>query len=471
MRHLSFSNTIKVMLLLFALPMISHAQDEKFSYGRPNYWRPYDKRGINQFETSKDTGFAYDGMRIRLGAGFTQQFQGLKHKNPNALNNTVGAYSSSGSVAGNKLKDITPGFQTAQANLYLDVQLAPGITMNVTTYLSSKHHNEAWVKGGYIQFDKLPFNNAFLDRIMKYTTIKIGHFEVDYGDAHYRRSDGGNAIYNPFMESYIMDAYATEIGGEIYVKHNGLFGMVGLTAGMIKGNVDSLYYKSNPDNDLKKQPSILLKAGFDKQVAEHVRVRVSASYYGNQSCGSNTLYGGDRTGSNYQFVMELASSNPSSTTGAGTPLAFSGRFNPGFTKKINSGMLNAFVKTYGLEVFGTYEKSSGRAASESDTRDASQYAVDAVYRFFPKENVFIGARYNAVTARPINNATGTGAGAITYDKDIKVDRVALAAGWFLTNNILLKGEYVIQKYKDFPVADYRAGGQFKGYVVEAVVGF
>ena len=54
---------------------------------------------------------------------------------------------------------------TAQANLFTDVQLADGIRMNVTTYLSTRHHNEAWVKGGYIQFDKLPFvKSKFLIR-------------------------------------------------------------------------------------------------------------------------------------------------------------------------------------------------------------------------------------------------------------------------------------------------------------------
>ncbi len=55
--------------------------------------------------------------------------------------------------------------------------------------------------------------------------------------------------------------------------------------------------------------------------------------------------------------------------------------------------------------------------------------------------------------------------------DVKVDLVALAGGWFLTKNILMKAEYVVQNYKDFPKADYRSGGKFNGYVIEAVVGF
>lgn len=456
-----------LMTALLALPFMAFAQ---FSDNIQNM-RYYDQRGINVFEDPKDSVTKFDGLKVKLGAGFTQQFQNLKHKNPDALKNDIGSFSNGTSVAGNKLKVITAGFQTAQANLFLDVQLADGIRLNVTSYMSSKHHNENWVKGGFIQFDKLPFKGKVWEDIMKYTTIKIGHFEVDYGDEHYRRSDGGQALWNPFMEGNIMDEFATEIGGEIYVRKNGWIGMIGLTNGMIKGNVDSLYKASNPDGDLHKSPSLLFKAGYDKQVTEKVRVRLTGSYYGNQSSGSNTLFGGDRTGSNYQYVMELNSANPSSTTGAGTPLAFSGRFNPGFSKKINAVMFNGFLKASGFEVFATYETASGRTAKETANRSVNQFAIDGVYRFGKTENVFLGVRYNTVSGRLANNAAGTGAGSIVYTGDVNINRFVVSGGWFLTKNVLLKAEYVTQQYKDFPVADYRAGGQFNGYVVEAVVGF
>ncbi len=313
--------------------------------------RPYDKSGINVFEDPKDSASIFNGIKVKFGAGFTQQFQNLKHQNPDALNNQAGSFANGVSVPGNKLKVVTAGFQTAQANLYMDVQLADGIRLNITSYLSTKHHNETWVKGGYIQFDKLPFKGQIWTDIMKVATLKIGHFEVDYGDEHYRRSDGGQALYNPFMEGNIMDEFATEIGGEVLLRKNGWFGVVGVTNGMIKGNVDSLYKAANPDNNLHKSPSLLLKAGFDKKISDNLRVRLSGSYYGNQSSGGNTLFGGDRSGSNYQFIMEQNSANPSSTTGAGTPLAFSGRFNPGFSKKINAFMFNGFIKAQGLELF------------------------------------------------------------------------------------------------------------------------
>ena len=122
-------------------------------------------------------------------------------------------------------------------------------------------------------------------------------------------------------------------------------------------------------------------------------------------------------------------------------------------------MLNAFLKAGGLEFFGTYEKAQGFSKTETKDRDANQFAGELLYRF-AKDKLYVGARYNTVTARLAN-----------FAKDVSVDRVAGAAGWFLTRNVLLKAEVVQQKYKDFPASDYRAGGKFNGYVIEAVVGF
>lgn len=451
MRHFMLSRSgVIALAFLLALPSAILAQDNKMSYGSPAYWRPYGQTGINVFETTKaDDSLQYTGMKVRIGAGFTQQFQNLKQKNKGALGND--SY--------NKLYPLASGFMTAQANLFVDVQLADGIRLNVTTYLSTRHHNEAWVKGGYIQFDKLPFKAKFWQDLMKITTIKVGHMEINYGDAHFRRSDGGQTLYNPFMESYIMDGYATEIGGEVYLQKDGLFGMVGVTNGMIKGNVDSVA-KTEVDDNVKRQPSIYFKGGIDKNISDNIRVRFSGSFYHNSSSAASglTLFGGDRSGSNYQNVMEKAPAGVSLPKS--TDIAFSGRLNPGFTKKVDAIMLNGFLKMAGLELFGTYETAKGRSKTETSNRRMNQYAGDIVYRFGSRENLFAGLRYNLVKGQLAGIAN-----------DVKVDRVAGAAGWFVTRNILLKGEYVIQKYRSFPSSDYRSGGKFNGYVIEAVVGF
>ncbi|MGE5518297.1 MAG: hypothetical protein ACM3VS_00125 [Candidatus Dadabacteria bacterium] len=451
--------TIRTLLFIVAIaPLASIAQEAqpqqrelKEFYGRPAYWRPYDQRGINQFETSKSDDLPFEGLRIRFGAGFTMQYQDLKHEN-------------SKNYGATRLYPLQDGFMTSQANLFTDVQLLDGVSMNVTTYLSARHHNEAWVKGGYIQIDKTPFiKSAFLDNLMKYATIKVGHMEINYGDAHFRRPDGGQTLQSPFMEGYILDAFTTEIGGEVYLKYNGLFGMLGMTSGMIKGHVDSTY-KTAFDDNTKRSPSLYLKGGVDKQVTEQVRVRVSGSLYTNSSAAGSglTLYGGDRTGSNYQNVMEnvpAGTANPSYTA-----VAFSGRVNPGFSKKVTAFMLNGLLKVSGLELFGTYENASGRTKNETDLRHANQVAGDVIYRFGANENFYIGGRYNTANVDFAKTATQN---AFTG----KINRTALDFGWFMSRNVLTKIEYVNQTYNDFPTTDYRNGGKFHGVVVEAAVSF
>ncbi len=145
---------------------------------------------------------------------------------------------------------------------------------------------------------------------------------------------------------------------------------------------------------------------------------------------------------------------------ASTAVAFSGRFNPGFSKKVTAITFNGFVKAGGLEILAAYETAKGRTKAETSERKMNQLAGDVVYRLGKEENVFFGVRYNTVNAELAGVAN-----------DVTIDRFAVAGGWFLTKNVLLKAEYVTQKYKNFAVTDYRNGGKFNGYVIEAVVGF
>jgi hypothetical protein len=140
--------TLSALAIAMVSPAILHAQTTVANL------RPYDKDGINVFETQKDTTAKFEKVKLNFGAGFTQSFQGLKHE-------------SDVNAGANKLYSISSGFNTASANLFMDVQLADGIRLNLTTYLSSRHHNETYVKGGYMQFDKLPFKGQVWDDIMR----------------------------------------------------------------------------------------------------------------------------------------------------------------------------------------------------------------------------------------------------------------------------------------------------------------
>jgi hypothetical protein len=424
-----------LVVLIGLLPLTSNAQDKEF-YGRPSYWRPYDQRGINVFETSKEDSIPFEGPRIRFGAGFTQQFQSLKHE----------------TKSGKDLFQMGANFNLAQANLFIDAQLADGIRLHVANYMSSRHHEEFWVKGGYIQFDKLPFKGQFWSDLMKITTIKVGHMELNYGDAHFRRTDGGQSLYNPFIENYIVDAFTTEVGGEVTLQKNGVFGLIGVTNGVLNPSVKA--QTKDQKGDSSRGPSIYLKAGIDKTLGEKLRVRFTGSAYLNNHAQSASLYGGDRTGSNYWGVLEAPGYDP-------VAKFTSGRFNPGFSRKIKAFQFSGFVKAGGLELFGNLETAKGNAAAaDPKERSMNQTAVDAIYRLGKQENLFVGVRYNTVKAEMVG-----------YTEKVKIDRTAFAAGWFLTRNVLLKGEYVTQKYNNFLPTDVRNGGKFHGYVVEAVVGF
>jgi len=406
-------------------------------------WRPYDQSGINVFESPKDSVTSFDGLKVRIGAGFTQQFQSLKHSN------------TAGSTA--LYPRLKSGFNLAQANLNIDVQLADGIALNLVTYLSSRHHNEAWVKGGYIQFDKVPFKGKVWDDIFKVVTLKVGHMQVNYGDQHFRRSDGGQTLYNPFVENYIMDAFLTEIGAEVILRKNGFTGVVSATNGLINGGVQAPLEPGSTTRTYKRSPSLIGKLAYDNQFTKNVRMRVAGSVYHNSSAGRSTLYAGDRTGSNYFFVMEGATANSKDNF-------TSGRISPNFTNQITALQFNALLKAYGFELFGTFENAQGRTINEkvagSPKRKVNQIAIDGIYRIGAKENLFLGVRYNQVKGELVNATT-----------EQTVDRVSFGAGWFLTKNILLKGEYVNQNYKGYATGNILNGGNFKGVVVQAVVGF
>ena len=399
--------------------------------------RPLDQRGLLMFEFPKYDAVPFKGFAMSWGAAFTQQFQGLHHDN-------AAAPKMAGTTNQNELMAIGNGFNNAAANLYLNAQLAPGIRVTLESYLSSKHHNETWVKDGYLLIDESPIKVELLENLMQLVTVKAGHYEINYGDAHFRRSDNGNALYNPFVGNLILDAFTTEIGGEVYVRLGPALAMGSITGGEVKGTVQTPGQRS---------PSYLGKLGFDRQVSTNLRVRLTGSAYQNYKSGSNTLYSGDRGGSRYNLVME----NVTATSAAN---AWSGTINPGFKNSVTSFMVNPFIKYRGLEFFGVDEMSKGKANTEADKRVIHQYAADVVYRFLPGEKAYVGARYNQVN--------GTLAGIV---KPISVDRQAFAAGWFLTPGLMLKGELVRQSYNRFPSTDLRHNGEFKGFVMEGVVAF
>jgi hypothetical protein len=442
-------------LLVFTAPLAAQApapdpaaggqataqeEEKKDEPGRTitmQYFRPMDQRGINVFETTKEAGAEYTGFKVDFNAAFTSQVQNLSHSNTAAPVVVNG-------VNANQLANIGFGFNNSTANLSLNAQLMPGVRVALTSYLSSRHHNETWVKDGYIQVDQAPVDLLPLKMLFEIATVRVGHMEINYGDAHFRRTDNGNAIYNPFVGNYILDAFTTEIGGEVYLKTASVIAMGAITGGEIRGTV------LEPG---QRGPTVIGKLGVDRNVRKDLRVRLTGSMYKTDQAMSSTLYGGDRAGSRYYWVME-------NTTATESANFTSGLINPGFRNKVTALMVNPFVKYRGLEVFGVIERAEGKASAELTERTWNQYATDVVYRFLPREQAFAGVRYN--------KAEGALVG---IPNDVGATRWQVAGGWFLTQNVLMKAEYVSQEYNGYPVTNIRNGGKFSGVMLEGVVAF
>jgi hypothetical protein len=185
-------------------------------------------------------------------------------------------------------------------------------------------------------------------------------------------------------------------------------------------------------------------------LSEDLRVRLTTSMYKNDQSASNTLYTGDRAGSRYYDVIE----NTSSTSNA-----WSAEIRPGFTNKVRAYVVNPFVKYRGLELFGNIETAAGQASTEPRLRTWRQLAGEGLYRFWD-ENLYAGYRYNTAAGELLGIAN-----------DVNANRWQVAGGWYVNPMMLLKAEYMNQKYYGFPTNDIRNGAFIKGFMVEATLAF
>ena len=235
---------------------------------------------FGQFEQAKLNASEFENLRVKVGADFALQLQMLDHE------------------ADVELIDLKNNFNLPTANLSITADLAPGIQLYINNYLSSRHHNEAWVEGGYLIIDNMPFLPA-ADNIMKYLTIKAGVMTPDYGDAHYFRSNNASVLQNPFVGNWVMDAFTTNPGLEIMYRNKGIIALVGANNGRLN-------YGSG--TDLEKDLVFNWKLAYDKNINENVRVRGSVSgYHVGEGHSGSYLWGGDRAGARYYNVMQLAS--------------------------------------------------------------------------------------------------------------------------------------------------------------------
>jgi predicted porin len=144
--------------------------------------------------------------------------------------------------------------------------------------------------------------------------------------------------------------------------------------------------------------------------------------------------------------------------------AFEGRYNARFVK-LTAIQINPFIKYKGLELFGIYEIASGNneVTSPVATKEGSftQIAAELIYRFGNDEKFYVAARYNTVEGKRVESAK----------EDLKINRLNIGGGWFLSKNIVTKVEYVNQQYTGDAWTGRFAGAEFNGINVEAAISF
>ncbi|HCA99051.1 MAG TPA: hypothetical protein DEP22_04005, partial [Porphyromonadaceae bacterium] len=120
---------------------------------------------------------------------------------------------------------------------------------------------------------------------------------------------------------------------------------------------------------------------------------------------------------------------------------------------------------FSLESFTTLENAGGRGANEPDVRKSNQFVTDLVVRFGADEDFYVGARYNTMKAD-----MGAAQGEPNH-YEVDINRVAIAAGWYMTKNVMAKIEYVNQKYNGFPARSIQDGAEFNGLTLQGSIAF
>ena len=392
------------------------------------------------FETTKDPGAEFTGFKLDFGAAFTSQVQNLSHSNTAAPNVVNG-------VNANQLADIGFGFNNSTANLYLNAQLAPGIRVALTSYLSSRHHNETWVKDGYIQIDESPIDFAPLKMLIEIVTCASGTWRSTTAT---RTSAAATTATRSTTRSSATTSW---------------------TPSRPRSAARSTSRPTSVDRDGRGDRRRDPRHGADARTARpdatsassastgrsntDLRVRLTGSMYKADKAMSNTLYGGDRAGSRYYYVLE-------NTAATETAQKDSGLHQSGLQEQgdgVPGEPVREVPRPGGVRRASSGPK--GKASTEATERTWKQYAVDTVYRFLPDEKLFVGARYN--------KAHGELAG-ITGDVGAK--RWQVGGGWFVTPNVLAKAEYVNQKYFGYPASEHQERRHSStGMMLEGVVAF
>lgn len=392
---------------------------------------------VQTFEPAKDTS-VFTAPTIGWNADLTFNYQGLDQN--------YDLFGKTGEVT------LQPGLSLPTANFDVNAKVMSGFNVKLETMFSSHHHNETYVKGGYATIDNLDFIvPGFASDFMQNATIKVGVDDINFGDDQFRRTDNADVMRNPFIHNMGVEAYMQAPHIEVlYRLPANTFVMVGVTNGQVNPD-DVTAVDRNSTSGSSNRPGLYGKVGFDSQINDDLRVRLTESVYTVHGTNKgSSLYSGDKAGTPSRKIFD-----------DGTDTDFGALWNAlsGFSD-LTVSKTNFFTRFQDTELYAMFEIADGADAKGVDMA-MNHYAVDLVQRFH-NDKFYAAARYEKAKLDYKEATNNLG--------DAEMTQWQVGLGWFLSKNAVAKLEYIDHERTNN--SSFVGGtADFKGYMISTALSF
>ena len=334
--------------------------------------------------------------------------------------------------------DLEPSFQTAWGDISFMADVSDGaILVFFDLYLSSRPHpSTTYGNEGYMLFRRIPGESGVSDflnnAIFEHVNVKAGHFEIDFGDAHYRRSDNAWVSRNLLIGNYLVDPDVEEIGLEIFSKpHWPVKGLFGVTSGTTTENINEGRGLASVHGKIWVDPTDDLRVSASGYYVDH-----SDNPPSGPGSTSGRLFSSRRSGGPYAGVWGGGNSPGDLTIGADELVT------------ALQGDITWMPRPW--EFYGNVgwveDADPNGSLAGKPTERWTYGAAEAAYFFDPR--TYLAGRYSFALASDVKGESSEG----------MIHRVQIGSGYWLTRNTLVKAEYVYQVANGFDPDDGLVGG-------------
>ena len=352
-------------------------------------------------------------------------------------------------TTGNQLPHLTSGMQTAFGDLGFAGKFGKKqeVEMYFDLYLASRNHpSQTYGNQGYLLIHDIPENlvslHQALDPIFKRVDVKVGAFLVDFGDQIYHRSNNTIVQTNPLVGNFVIDPNLVSVGGEIMSKPGRYGWLVGVTNGT-----------NTEDWSAGRGVAYNGKVWVYPIAPLRLSGSVFRANHSDSATSTATLFSGNRSGERYGGVLGGGQA-------PGDILARAGKDVTAYQGDVTWDSKAMPVRLYAHAGI-TKDSDLNGVAKGALEETWKYYSAEGVYKLTP--TLYAAARFSGANADKFNGAASDG----------RVRRIQLGGGLWLTRNMLVKVEWVDQKYTGFRRGDAVNNGvdagrspQFKGLVSE-----